>query len=101
VSDVDGKVTVAAQQNSVQIHYAGVGLRQSKQAAFADLTVRQGEQATRDEKCGTSARPSDVINAKVAILNNIWVKGAGLAAIGVLTCWALCRGDDPLSPDTP
>ena len=101
VTDVDGRVTVAAQENSVQIHYAGVGLRQSKQPAFADLTLRQGEQATRDEKCGTSARPSDVINAKVAILNNIWVKGAGLAAIGVLTCWALCHGDDPLSPDKP
>jgi FecR protein len=101
VTDVDGRVTVAVQENSVQIHYAGASTQQSKQAAFADVTVHQGEQATRDEKCGVSARPGDVVNAKVAILNNIWVKGAALTAIGVLTCWALCRGDDPLSPAKP
>jgi hypothetical protein len=101
VTDVDGRVTVAAQENSVIIHYEGAAARQSRQPAFADVTVHQGEQATRDEKCGTPARPGDVVNAKVAILNNVWVKGAGLVAIGVLTCWALCRGDDPLSPDKP
>jgi ferric-dicitrate binding protein FerR (iron transport regulator) len=101
VTDVDGRVTVAAQENSILIHYEGAAVRQSKLAAFADVTVHQGEQATRDEKCGASARTGDVVNAKVAILNNIWVKGAGLTAIGVLTCWALCRGDDPLSPAKP
>ncbi len=101
VTDVDGRVTVVAQENSVQIHFAGASARQSKQGAFTDVTVRQGEQATRDEKCGTSARPGDAVDGKVAILNNIWVKGAGLVAIGVLTCWALCRGDDPLSPAKP
>ena len=101
VTDVDGKVTVAAQENSVQIHYAVAGIRQSKQAAYADVTVHQGEQATRDEKCGASVRPGDAIDARVAILNNIWVKGAGLTAIGVLTCWALCRGGNPLSPAKP
>jgi hypothetical protein len=101
VTDVDGRVTVAAHENTLQIHYEGAAIRQSKRAAFADVTVHQGEQATRDEKCGPSARPGDVVNAKVAILNNVWVKGAGLTAIGVLTCWALCRGDDPLSPDKP
>jgi hypothetical protein len=101
VTDVDGRVTVAAHENNVQIHYAGAGIKQSKQTAYADVTVHQGEQVTRDETCGTSARPGDLIDAKVAILNNVWVKGAGIVAIGVLTCWALCRGDDPLSPDKP
>jgi hypothetical protein len=101
VTDVDGRVTVAARENSVLIHYEGAAIRQSKQAAFADVTVHQGEQATRDERCGTAARPADVVNAKVAILNNVWVKGAGLAAMGILTCWALCRGDDALSPTKP
>jgi hypothetical protein len=101
VTDVDGTVTVAAQENSVLIHYEGAAIRQSKQAAFADVTVHQGEQATRDEKCGASARTGDVVNGKVAILNNVWTVRAGVVAIGIITCWALCRGDDPLSPDKP
>jgi ferric-dicitrate binding protein FerR (iron transport regulator) len=101
VTDVDGTVTVAAQENSVLIHYEGGSTRQSKQAAFADVTVHQGEQATRDEKCGASARTGDVVNGKVAILNNVWTVRAGVVAIGIITCWALCRGDDPLSPDKP
>jgi hypothetical protein len=101
VTDVDGRVTVAARENDVQIHFQGAAFPQRKEAAISDVTVHQGEQATRDERCGTAARPSDVINAKVAILNNTWTVRAGLVAIGVLTCWALCRGDDPLSPDKP
>jgi hypothetical protein len=101
VTDLDGRVTVAARENDVQIHFQAAAFRQSKQAAVSDVTVHQGEQATRDERCGEAARPSDVINAKVAILNNTWTVRAGLVAIGVLTCWALCRGDDPLSPDKP
>jgi len=101
VTDVDGKVTVAAHENNVRIHYQGAAVRQSKQAAFADVTVYQGEQATREERCGAAAKPSDIVNADGAILNSIWAKAAGLAAIGVLTCWALCRGDNPVSPAKP
>jgi len=101
VIDVDGKVTVAAHENDVNIHYQSAAIRQSKQAAFSDVTVRQGEQATREERCGAKVRPADVVNAEGAILNSPWAAGAGLTAIGILTCWALCRGDDPISPAKP
>lgn len=101
VTDVDGKITVAAQENDVRIHYQGAAIRESKQAAFSDVTVHHGEQATREERCGAPAKPSGAIDAKGAILNNPWVVGTGAVAIGVLTCWALCRGDNPLSPDKP
>jgi hypothetical protein len=101
VTDVNGRVTVAAHQDDVKIHYQGAAIRQSKQAAFSDVTVHQGEQATREERCGAAAKPADVINAKGAILNSIWAKGAGIVAIGVLTCWALCHTDDPVSPSKP
>jgi hypothetical protein len=101
VTDVDGRVTVTARENDVQIHYQGAAIRQSKQAAFSDVTVHQGEQATRDERCGTAAKPADVINAKVAILNNVWTVRAGVVVVGVLTCLGLCHGDDPLSPHKP
>jgi len=101
VIDVDGKVRVVASQSDVKIHYQGAVTRRAKGAGLSDVTVHQGEQATREERCGAAARPAEVINAKGAILNSVWAKGAGLTAIGLLTCWALCRGDDPISPDKP
>jgi len=101
VIDVDGKIHVLAHENDVRIHYQGVAARRSKAAGFSDVTLRQGEEATREERCGAAAKPAEVVNAKGAILNSVWAKGAGLAAIGILTCWALCRGDDPISPYIP
>jgi hypothetical protein len=101
VIDVDGKIHVLAHENNVRIHYQGVAARRSKAAGFSDVTLHQGEEATREERCGAAAKPAEVVNAKGAILNSVWAKGAGLAAIGILTCWALCRGDDPISPYIP
>jgi hypothetical protein len=101
VIDVDGKVKVVAYENDVKIRYAGAAAARKSKAALSDVIVHQGEQATREERCGAAAKPSDGVDADAPILNNVWVKGAGLVAIGVLTCWALCRGDDPISPDKP
>ena len=101
VIDVNGKVTVVAQQSDVKIRYGGTAARRSKPESSVDVTVHQGEQATRDERCGVAAKPADVINARGAILNSVWAKGAGLAAVGALACWALCRGDEPISPAKP
>jgi hypothetical protein len=101
VTDVDGKVLVLAYQNDVKIHYQGTAALRAKHAELADVTVYQGGQATREERCGVAAKPAEVVNAKGATLNSIWVKGAGLAVIIGITCWALCRGDDPISPIMP
>jgi len=95
VTDVDGRVVVVAHQNDVRIHYQGAATRLSKQARSSDVTVHQGEQVTREERCGAPARPAE---ATGTTLNSIWAKGAGIAAVGILTCWALCRGDEPVSP---
>jgi hypothetical protein len=95
VIDVDGRVMVAAHQNDVKIHYQGSTTRLSKQARFSDVTVRQGEQVTREERCGTPAKPAEEVDAT---LNTTWAKGAGIVAVGILICWALCRGDEPVSP---
>jgi hypothetical protein len=100
VSDVGGKVMVAAYENDVKIHDEGAAVRQSKQAGPPDVTVHRGEQITRDERCRTGSTPAPV-DAKGAILNSPWAKGTGIVAIGVLTCWALCRGGEPVSPVWP
>jgi hypothetical protein len=101
VIDADGKVTVFAHENDVKVHYQRVAARQSKYAGSSDVTVHRGEQVTREERCRAASQPAQPLDAQGAILNSPWAKGAGIAAIGVLTCWALCRGDEPVSPDKP
>jgi hypothetical protein len=100
VIDVDGRMMVVEHENDVKIHYQGAAARRSKQAGFSDVTVHQGEQVTREERCGAPAKPAEAVSANGTILGSIWAKGAGIAAIG-LTCLALCRGGEPVSPSKP
>jgi hypothetical protein len=102
VIDVAGKLTVAAYNNDVQIHYQGAAIRQSKHAASLEVTVHRGEQVSRDERCRAASKAAATPpDAAGPILNSPWAIGAGAVAIGVLTCWALCRRSDPISPDVP
>jgi hypothetical protein len=102
VTDVDGKMHVVAYENDVKIHYQGATAKRSKAAVSSDAIVHQGEQATREERCGVAARPAEVINAKGAILNSTWAKGAGGGALVALCIFLVCRGgDDPISPYKP
>ena len=101
VTDVDGRVTVAAYQKDVKIHSQDPHLRQSKQSENSDAIVHQGEQKTRDEKCGAAARPDQGIDAKGAIQNSPIAIGIGAAAIAGLAIWAWWPCDDPISPYKP
>jgi hypothetical protein len=101
VIEAGGKVMVAAYENDVKIHIREVAAQRSKYHGSADVTVHRGEQITRDERCGAKAKPAQMVDAKGAILNSPWAKGTGIAAVGVITCWALCRGNEPVSPDRP
>jgi hypothetical protein len=97
VIDVDGKVRVAAHQSDVKIHYRLAATRLSKQARSSDVTVHQGEQVTREERCGAPAKPAAELSAAGPILSSPWAIGIGGAAVIAVTCWALCRGDEPVS----
>jgi len=99
VTDVDGRVLVLAHQNDVKIHYSGPATWRSKHAELADVTVYQGGQATHEERCGEAPKtPGD---ANRPILDSPWAIGAGSAVIIGVTCWALCRSGNPMSPDKP
>jgi hypothetical protein len=100
ISDVKEKVTVAAYDNDVKIHAAGAAVRRTKHAASQDVIVHRGEQVTRDERCGAEATSAKV-GAIGPLLNSPWAIGTGAVAIGVLTCWALCRTNQPVSPAWP
>ncbi len=100
IIEADGKVMVAARDNDVRIHYRRVTTRQSKDTGSPDVTVHRTEQVTLAEECGAERQPAP-FDGNGPILNSPWARGAGVAAIGVLTCWALCRGDETVSPHKP
>lgn len=101
VIGADGKLMVVAYDNDVKIHYRRVAARQSKDAGSSDVTVHRGEQVTRTERCGAKYKPVAAVDGDGAILNDPWARAAGITAVGIITCWALCRNGDPVSPDKP
>lgn len=101
VIDADGKVLVAAHENDVQIRFKHAAAQRSKDVGPSDVTVHRGEQVIRSEQCGPEFKPAQPLHADGAILNSPWARGAGIAAVGVITCYALCRNGNPVSPDKP
>jgi hypothetical protein len=101
VTDVDGRVKVVALKNDVKIHLHGA-VRNSKQGASSDLIVREGEQATRRDRCGALIQPTQG-TTDGAVLDSPWFWGTGVAAVAVITCLGLlcCPSDDPVSPSKP
>lgn len=101
VSDVNGRVTVDASKNDVRIEVRRTGPQKVHQPRPSDtVIVREGEHASRQEKCAAGKRPHYEA-ADGAILNSPWANGSAAGVIGVATCLALCRGDDPVSPSRP
>jgi hypothetical protein len=97
VIDIDGKVKVIAYKNDVKIYQHGVA-RRSKRSESSDAIVHEGEQATREEKCGGAARPP----AKGPILNSPLAVSLGSGAIlGTVICIIFCFNDEPVSPYKP
>ena len=102
VTDVNGKVTVDAHKNDVRIEVRRAGSQQVRQPRPSDVaTVREGEHTSREEKCSAAAKRPRYEAADGAILNDPWAKWSAMGVIGVVTCLALCRGDDPVSPSRP
>lgn len=99
VTDADGELTVAARKKDVNIDSRSSRTRSAKQSSKSDrVSVHEGEQKSREEKCGAAVPESGHIAAAGGLLNSTIAKGAAIGAIGVLTCWAVCKGDDPVSP---
>jgi len=103
VSDVDGKVTVAALKNDVYIESRSANAQPAKQSARSDRAiVREGEQKSREEKCGgATLKESGVTPGSGALMSSPYVLWPAAGVIVGVAWWAICRGDDPISPDHP
>ncbi|MGD0161354.1 MAG: hypothetical protein ABSB39_02700 [Candidatus Sulfotelmatobacter sp.] len=103
VTDVSGKVEVAANKNDVKITQGGALGKVSKEGTSSQSgTVHEGQRATRDEStaCGAAPRPGEASNP----LNTKWIEIGGGAGAGVLVlCLLLCRssGSSSVSPSQP
>jgi hypothetical protein len=102
VIDRDGRVTLHASRSDV---YIDAKEKQSKDVRSPSRSkrdvVRQGEQKSREEKCaGTAVSPNPTPGIGAA-LNSPWAVAIGGGVAALLTCWSLCRDDDPISPWKP
>jgi hypothetical protein len=97
--DVDGKVAISALKSDVYIDAHTKNLEQAKQSARSNrVIVHESERKSREEKCGAAY----TLTTGGAILNSPWAIGAGIAAVGFMTCLGLiCRNGDPMSPTKP
>jgi hypothetical protein len=104
VIDIDGKVTVSALKNDVNIDSRAATARPAKQSPqYEHVSVREGEQKSREEKCGGAAiKESTRVPALGALLNSAWAKGIGIGIVGGMACFALCQEHpEPMSPSHP
>ena len=103
VTDVNGRVVVAAHKSDVNIKYqGGHGASSKESGSSGEATVHEGEEASREESdaCGAAKKPISVNNP----LNTKWIEIGGGGAGGVLAlCLLLCTGKKPpkISPDAP
>jgi hypothetical protein len=101
VSDVDGNVTTAALKSDVYINERSKNVKQAKERGRSERArVREGERKSREDKCG-GGYLSQPVAGRGPTLSSPWARGAGGVGIGVLTCLALCKNDDPISPQKP
>ena len=101
VIDVDGKVKIIAHKNDVKIHSHAAAYQGSKNDTRSDAIVHEGEEVTREERCGLAMRASQPVGANNGIMDSRWAIGAGGVAVFVIACLGLCHDDDPLSPWKP
>jgi hypothetical protein len=103
VSDVNGKVTVSALKGDTYINRSSRQTKPTKKTSgFDRAIVREGEQKSREDKCGGAYVNQPVATAAHGpILNSPWAKLAGGVVVGVVTCLGICHDDDPISPQHP
>jgi hypothetical protein len=102
VTDLTGKVEVAAHKNDVNITQSSTIHKASSPSGSQSATVHEGQQATRDETdaCGAAGPPESPANG----LDRKWLEiGGGAALGGVVLCILLCtgKGQSSVSPWQP
>lgn len=102
VTDLSGKVDVAARKNDVNIKHSGAIRKASSEGnSGGSSTVHEGQQGTRYEstECGAPTAPHSAGSG----LNTKWAEIGGGGGGAVLLCVLLCKGKpaSSVSPTEP
>jgi hypothetical protein len=102
VRNTDGKVTVSARKKDVNINSEGKhAIRTTRPDSSQRVTVREGTEQSREEKCGGGYLKSSP-PATDGIMNSPYAVGAaGAGVLGGTLCIVLCFDDEPLSRSCP
>jgi hypothetical protein len=106
VSDYNGRVTVSSMTHDTYIDERSKNEKQEKPVRQTDSShrsiVREGEQKSREEKCGAGYVNGATEAAKGPLLDSVWARAIGAGGVAALTCWALCfQNSNPISPSNP
>ncbi len=100
VLDVDGKVTVSAVRQDVYIDAHSRNTESIKERERNRAVVHEGEQKSREEKCGGGYIRPDAA-AIGGLLNSPYAIAAAAGGLVGIACMGLCHSDDPISPAMP
>jgi len=101
VKDLNGKVEVVASKDDVYIDAHSKNVQDVKEEERNRSIVHEGEQKSRDEKCaGGYSRPAQV-SAVGDWMNSPYAIAIGSGIVIGITCYAVCRSSEPLSPACP
>lgn len=105
VKDVNGRVDVSASKDDVYISAHSKNLmnvkEQEKERANRTI-VHEGEQKSREEKCGGGYyNPADAPPGIAGVMNSPYAIWAGTGIVLGITCYALCFSQIPASPSKP
>lgn len=103
VKDLNGKVAVSALKDDVYIDAHSKNPQEIKKKQESNRTiVHEGEQKSREEKCGGAyIKAENAAPGIGSILNSPYAIWAGTGIVIGMTCYALCRGSEPVSPSCP
>ncbi|HEX3821051.1 MAG TPA: hypothetical protein VHW45_11985 [Candidatus Sulfotelmatobacter sp.] len=103
VVDQSGRITDSSLKRDTYMDSQSKNRKQVKQTEDSQRTiVHEGEQQSREDKCGAGYTNGPPPPGSGPILNSMWARAAGVGAVGALTCWVLCfQKPSPVSPSHP
>jgi len=101
VKDLNGKVEVVASKDDVYVDAHSKNVQDVKEKERTRSIVHEGEQKSREEKCAAGYSKPAQVAAIGDWLNSPYATAIGGGIVIGITCYALCRSSEPISPACP
>jgi len=101
VKDLNGKVEVVASKDDVYINAHSKNVQDVKENERNRSIVHEGEQKSREEKCAAGYSKPAQVAAVGDWMNSQYAIAIAAGTVIGITCYALCRSSEPISPACP